>query len=486
MKNENKSENEQTKEIVEENMMIYHKYKDDDSINDLYDSFTYLDIAIIIVKQSLILIISFLIAVLRFTVLFIFSKSLGNDFLTALAIMLPIFSMLQIQFPWATTQYYGYIASKYYSQNSFRNIGLITNKIIVMNISIAIILTICFYTIIPVLLATFLETEKSIEYMYTLSRYLGISLVFQYWQFILMIYFLSVEYFYHLPIAVTSGFVVQIIGQLILIVALKQDFIGIGVAYALGNITSLSINTYFFFFKNKYDVVIPIKIDETFDNLFSEFIPYSLKVGIIVFLNYISLEIVPTMSLIFNSVPEFTTIGILQNLFLVLNSFHDSIATSNNFLLNRCIGKNKYKLFKSVLLVSTGIITLLTITFIAILWPLLENIISIYTNDATILENVTKLKFSFILMLFTSSYISFLNECLAVFEDYNLPIINIIVFRYFGTILVAYLAHTYWNWGINSLFYSFSINNVFILVINYFRLISVLSAFSDRIKNKIE
>ena len=127
--------------------------------------------------------------------------------------ILPIYSIFQFGVPWATTQYYGYQATQHYNQNSLLNLGLIFNKAMFFNIFLAVFFTLCFYTIVPFALSNFIDNQKSIEYLYSISRSLGISIIFQYWEFVLVIYFMSIEYYYHLPFLEVIGLIVQLVFQ---------------------------------------------------------------------------------------------------------------------------------------------------------------------------------------------------------------------------------------------------------------------------------
>ncbi len=146
----------------------------------------------------------------------------------------------------------------------------------------------------------------------------------------------------------------------------------------------------------------------------------------------------------------------------------------------------EYKLFKTVLLITALIIIFYTIFTVVILLSFFENLISLYTNDLDIIANILKLKYSFILLVSTSTIINFLCENLVIFEDYNVSLINLICFRLVGTISLSIIAHNYWNWGINSLFLSCVINNSLIVIINYFRLNYVVSSKIEEMKKKIE
>lgn len=471
------------KEMISTNKeLILKKGLKNDNNYDSNENYSYVNLGISISKQLGVIVLNQAIASIRFLLLFVFSRDKEKAFLMGVAAIIPLYSIFANNVPWATVQYMGFLVSYYFGKGEPKNIGLIINKSLLYNLIISIIILLTFFFILPPILSNIFTNEETISVIYKVSRLMSIALPFQFLQFILKFYFLSIKQLAHLLYPQLLAFILQIILQCIIILGYNNHILGVGISYGMGQLLVVLYNSYFFFYKNNNSKsVIKFKFSETFDGFF-DYILKAFPIGLIVFLNFISIELLQFLSIL-DGANTFTAYSILTNFFSLLQTFNKSLSVANNMEINRAKGQNRYQFYKRIIFVSLFIVTTYSLIISIVLGFGLKSFMSLYTSNVTILNIVGSLRVLFVFMFFTNSYIFLFSESLSCFGNAEIPLLNLLIFRFIGTISLAFIFY-YSSVGVISFMLSFVINNVFLVICNGYYLNKTVDEFIKKTKDK--
>lgn len=450
------------------NIKIKNLSNKSDDIED--ENYSYKNLFFAILKQMIVLTLIMAISSVRRMILLVFSRNQELSLIKAVSTIIPLYTVFNNGITWACSQYLGYIGSYYYGKKEYRNLGLATNKTILYNLVISIIVVISFFFIIPIIFTNFFEDPETVSDIDSLSKMMSLAIPLQFIQFIMNMYFFSTKFINHLPYSQIIGLVVQILLQVIIILGFGNHLVGIGVSNGMGQLFVVLFNLYYYIFNNpNKETYVPFNYLETIDN-FENYVKASFPIGLIIFLNFISNELLQFMSILLGET-IFTCYSILTIFNSLVQTINKSLSTTNNFELNRALGANKYKYYKRILLTSLIIVTAYSIVFSIIVCIFFESIMSLFTTNLEILDTIIQFRFVYSLLFFTDSFIFYFGESLTCFKNNRVPLMNLLIFRYFGTIVLG-LCFFYFSVGAISFMLSFLINNIFIISVNAYFLIN--------------
>lgn len=471
--------------IIENEIISTHKEliitKDIKNINTENENFSHWNIAISISKQMSVLVIHMIFQALRFLLLFVFSREKGKNFLAGVSSVIPLYFIFSTGVPWATVQYMAYRVGYYFGKGEPRNLGLAVNKALLYNLIISIIITLSFIFIVPLIFSKFFHVQETIDVIYKISRLMSISIPTQYLQCIMINYFLAIKQLSHIPYAHIIALAIQIILQCIIILGFNDHIVGVAISFTIAQLFVVSYHYYFFVFRNNYEKSsVKFNFAETIDG-FLNYVEKAVPVGLIVFLNLISIDLLQFLS-IADGQYTFTAYSILTNLFSLLQTFNKSLSTANNNEINRSIGQNKFQYYKRIIFVSLILVTIYSLVISIVLEIFLVKIMSIYTNDDKILGIINSLRTTYVFMFLSNSYIFMLGESLACFGNSKIPLLNLLIFRFIGTISLAFLFYYVFSFGLISFMLSFVINNFCIVLSNGYFLFKTVDEFIEKSK----
>lgn len=257
----------------------------------------------------------------------------------------------------------------------------------------------------------------------------------------------------------------QVIFQSITILGFKEITYGTGISYLLGYVFMFSFNYTFYKLKNPCpNADINITYEETFDS-FWEYVKISVPIGFLCFLQIISFEILPLISIIMGPV-AFSAYGVITNSITMIQMLSEAITTANNIEINTAIGKNKVSQIKLSLLVSLVIIMIYTILISFLLIFLAEPFYELYTKETEVIKIIMDLKYLILIIIITQNVINLINEALSCLGENTIPIFNLILFRYLFTIGLSLIFLHYTNLAHFSLLLSFILGNIATILIN--------------------
>lgn len=399
------------------------------------------------------MVVNYTLAVLRTFMLFLFCRNSGIAQLEALGAVIPAYSILTIGIARSFTQGYGFRSSQYAASKEWRNLGILTNQAILLNLIVGMFM--CFLLFFgggPVF-GLVLSNEEAVDKVDKLFKYMSIGTPFQFWQMVSIRYYLSAFTPFPLIMGGVIGFVVQLISLLIFVTWLELPDIGVGLSFSLGTIALVIFNILNFIYCNPNpQAIVNFNWKETLDG-FGEFVLYSIPLGIIVFFSMISIDLFPFLGILISD-ETFAAYGVIESVILITYGFGATMAMSCNIQLNIVKATKNFRYIKTILLANLFILTVYLCFTTILLLTIYETFIKLYTTVQEVVDMIKGIKIFFILSQILLVYHSTLSESLSNLNYTLYTIITLFLGRYILLVVLTLILVYYTEFGYKSVMIS--------------------------------
>lgn len=445
------------------------------------DEFTYGKTLVKLISIAGSMVFNFIILVIRYFLLFIFSRNAGFNQLEALGAVIPTYSILTFGASWSLTQGYGFKSSMYAGTREYRNLGLITNKAVFYSLAVGLVLFSIIFFFGGPFFDFILGNQVAVDKISIMLKYISISTPFQFWLMVSNRYFCAAMTPLPLLIGAVIGLAVEVIALLVLVYSMGLINVGIGLSFTLGTLAVVIYNLLNFIYNNPNpEAIVPFKLNETFDGLW-RFIVYSMPIGLIVFFSMISLDLFPFLALMVNET-VFASFGVIENIFLMTYEFGEAMALSTNIQLNIAKATNNIKYIKTILLASMTIIGsyLLLVSFLLLFFY--QDLLSLYTTVSEVITFLSQIQVYFILCQIMLTLHSTLSESISSLGHVYYPLITLFSGRYLIAIVLSVILVKTTSLGGISMILAFFVGLVLTNVANIVKLLLILANLEEEAK----
>jgi Na+-driven multidrug efflux pump len=383
------------------------------------------------------MLVAMMLLVIRYFMLFLFSRSYGIAQLEALGAVIPAYSIMTIGTSWSSTQGYGFKSAEYAARKEFRNLGLVTNKSILYNLSIGCLMFVILFFFGGMIFSKILDNPLAVQKVDVIFKFISIGTPLQFWQMVSNRYFCATNKPLPLLIGSIIGFIVQILSLLFFVTYLGHVDAGIGLSFSLATASIVLFNVINYIYYNPNpSAVVTFRWDETLDG-FWDFIVYSAPVGLIVFLSMISLDLMPFLSLIVSDT-TFACYGVIESIFMLTYIFGEAIALANNVQLNFAKGTKNFKYMYTILYASLSILGIYIVLSSTLLLIFFRQFLSLYTTDSTVVRIISGMKPMFIISQAMLTLHSTMSESISSLGHVYYPIYTLFGGRYILVIVLTF------------------------------------------------
>lgn len=413
-------------------------------------------------------------SMIRYSLLFIFVRNYGLDETAAVSTITSLYSIITFGTSWAFSQGYGFKAAEYFGKKEFTELGKITNKAIFLNTSIGIFLGLLLSLLAKVFFSAFISDQKTLENVDVIFKSIGLSTPLQFYLMVFTRYLLAIGHITPLYIGTLLSILVQLLFLFIFISKLGWVNLGIGFSFTLGTLSYTAYFYYIFYYKNRYpQTILKFSFCEALNGQW-EFFKYSLPLFGLLFLSYITYDLLPLLTFLV-STETFAAYGVILTLFSFLVVFADSIAVGNNIIINQAIGEKKTEFIHRSVVITLAIITVYLIIAIILILVFYHNLISLLTSVSSVTAITDRMKIVFLINCFVYCYLPIFTESVNAVGDGMFPLYTVVGGRFIVTLGMSFALIKLWNLGPSSILISFASGNAVIILLNSFRLYQILS-----------
>lgn len=419
-----------------------------------------------------------LLGLIRYTLLYVFSRQYGLAVLTAVSTVTSLFSIITFGISWAFSQGYGFKASEYAGAQEYSKLGRLTNKAMFINIVIGTVLAILLAFCSKSIFSAFITDAETLSNIQSIFSSISLCTPLQFIQMVQLRYFLAIGYTSPLIIAAICGTIGELIALFIIVQLIGSVSFGLGLSFAIGQGVLVGYNAYVFFFNNPSPASrLPWDIKDITNGMWN-FVKYTIPLFTLIFLTYISYDLVPFLAFTISE-SAFATYGLIFTMLSFAIIFAEAIAAANNVLLNKAIGQKIEGYFFKIIY-STGIIILIYLLItIPIFIGTYHHLVGFFTTVEKAKTEAYSLKFWFIIAQTLLCFHPFISESITALGDEYFPIYTLIAGRFIFSVGLTLLMTKVWSLGVSSILISFSIGQLVILLVNSYRLYSLVSEITQ-------